>query len=94
MFVSASEFCRETKFPYKTLIQYVREGKVSYHRQGRRYVFDKDVLFLELQYLALEKKEEQKATVKEFSYPPKRRKRITYGKGVSYKEQLKKLVTG
>lgn len=52
MFVSAKEFCEETGFPARTLVRYLREGKIDCHRAGRRYVLDKEMTLERLQELS------------------------------------------
>jgi len=55
MYVSAKEFCEETGFPSRTLIRYLREGKIDSHRAGRRYVIDREQAIERLRALAHEK---------------------------------------
>ena len=55
MYITAKEFCRSTGFPSRTLTRLLREGKLDFHRAGRRYILDKEETIARLRYLAHEK---------------------------------------
>ena len=55
MYITAKEFCRSTGFPSRTLTRLLREGKLDFHRAGRRYILDEEQTIARLRYLAHEK---------------------------------------
>lgn len=54
MFVNAKTFSAETGFPLRTLISYIRTGKVPCHRVGRSYVLDKEKTLERLETISIQ----------------------------------------
>lgn len=54
MFVNAKTFSMETGFPLRTLVRYIRAGRIPCHRVGRSYVLDKEKTLERLETISIQ----------------------------------------